>query len=245
MRVLVIAGSGSNCGKTFVAERLIPALDRAHRREAEQARPRPGGGGPITPPPAGVAVLKVTPWRPGKHALPFDAALPFQLHTAPEIIRTPGKDTARLLAAGAAEVAWLIAREERMAAGVADALAWFSARPTPPALLVVEGNSALPHARPDAALFVLRPGAALAPKHLAAAAGCGLLVVNHGVPASPARVGDVYTTDPLSAVTEAEVCGRFPPERRIDLPPGAAAPDSPVWLALADGLPRLALAPEE
>jgi hypothetical protein len=62
------------------------------------------------------------------------------------VLRSPGSDTARYLAAGAARVAWLRYRRDRLEDGLRVALSYFEGCPG----LVVEGNSAarfLPRAR--------------------------------------------------------------------------------------------------
>jgi molybdopterin-guanine dinucleotide biosynthesis protein len=126
MRV-IITGPSANCGKTALACRIVAAtpgaqalkITRFHREEHcpvhginEQGEDNCDG---CDPAPAG-----------------------FELVTDDAVLRTPGKDTDRLMQAGAAPVLWLRAAPHVFRYALAAAIKHFDeAKP-----LVVEGNSA-------------------------------------------------------------------------------------------------------
>ena len=135
MRIVSVSGATSRAGKTALAEPLIRAL------------------------PAPVAAVKFTTTEDvfqrgprGSACVVCDIDVPFRIVTEPAVIDEDGTDTARLAAAGARPVLWVIARET--AAG----LAWAATtRLLPPgALVVLEGSSVVARglARPDLRLFV-------------------------------------------------------------------------------------------
>jgi len=69
----------------------------------------------------------------------------------PEVVGKPGTDTGALMEAGAKRVLWLNTPPSRLAAELERALGTFA----PGGLLVVEGNSALPHLTPDFTVFIM------------------------------------------------------------------------------------------
>jgi hypothetical protein len=124
---LIIAGPSANCGKTALACRVIAALPgaqalkitRFHRESHcpvhgvdEQGDDNCDGCDPV---PAG-----------------------FELVTDDAILRTPGKDTDRLMQAGASPVLWLRAAPHVFRYALAAAVKQFDAGKP----LVIEGNSA-------------------------------------------------------------------------------------------------------
>jgi molybdopterin-guanine dinucleotide biosynthesis protein len=125
--IIGIAGSHSGVGKTALGETLIRSLllnPAAFLRH--------------TPPHVGA--IKFT--ESGHEAVLVDD---------PAILREPGKDTARLAAAGADPVLWIRAARERLAPLLADALERLAACDA----VVIEGNSAVRLARPDAILGII------------------------------------------------------------------------------------------
>ena len=71
--------------------------------------------------------------------------------TDPQLISTPGTDTGALIGAGAKMVIWVNASKPELAAELDRALSMFP----PGGLLVIEGNSALTHIKPDFTVFVM------------------------------------------------------------------------------------------
>lgn len=69
-----------------------------------------------------------------------------------ELTDTAGKDTGRYWAAGAANVHWVIATDEQVAAGIQNAIARVEARG-----VIVEGNSFAEYVCPDFFIMVARP----------------------------------------------------------------------------------------
>lgn len=122
MRLICVGGVGSSCGKTSVVELLLTALP-------------------------GWAAIKVTPSRP-EEACPIGTCCgacqppegPYEVLTDPVVLAEPGKDTARYLAAGATEVAWLRALPEALPTALEVAIAAFS---DPPGV-IVESTTLLP-----------------------------------------------------------------------------------------------------
>ena len=125
--VLCVTGSCSNAGKTTVCEDVLAAL-------AEAGRP--------------AVALKVTrthletcPRENDDCGVCDDLDVPYRIVRARSELDVRGKDTARYLAAGAAEVLWLIVDPAHMGAGVEGALRFVPDG----ALLLAEGNSFRDH----------------------------------------------------------------------------------------------------
>lgn len=134
---VAVGGATSNAGKTRAVERLLAGF-RA----------------------AGVPTLALKVTRThlatcprGNEACGTCDSLggDFEVVRDPARLATPGKDTARYLAAGAVEVRWLLVKPSAMAAGIRAALADFPSG----AALVAEGNSFLDWTRPDLALMAV------------------------------------------------------------------------------------------
>lgn len=122
MRQIVVGGAWSSCGKTSVVELLLRALP-------------------------GWSAIKVTPSRPdeicplgtccGACAAPEG---PFEVSTDPAVLAQTGKDTARYLAAGASQVAWVRALPEALPAAMEAATAGFAPAPG----VIVESTTLIP-----------------------------------------------------------------------------------------------------
>ena len=170
MRIVSVSGATSRAGKTALAETILRAL------------------------PAPVAAVKFTTTEDvfdrcprGSACIVCDIDVPFRIVTDPAVINEDGTDTARLAAAGARPVLWVIARETAAAA------AWAAtARLLPPdALVVLEGSSVVARslARPDLRLFVAHrsvPPERWKPTSEALVAAADLVVVHAPGGAAPA-----------------------------------------------------------
>lgn len=135
--VVAVTGAASNAGKTWLCERIIEGLVRA-------------GARPVA--------LKVTRTHEASCPRENDAcgvcdgldAL-FRVIRDRDSLDVRGKDTGRYLAAGAAEVLWLVVQPGAVRAGLAAVLPAFP----PGAILVAEGNSFRDFADPDLTLMAL------------------------------------------------------------------------------------------
>lgn len=141
-RTIILAAPSANCGKTELACRLIRALGDAQ-------------------------ALKITRFHREAHCPVHgvnelgedncDGCAPapagFELVDDPDVLRTPGKDSARMLQAGANPVLWLRAAPHVFDYALKTAMKRFDAtRP-----LVLEGNSAATLAEFDATVVLLWP----------------------------------------------------------------------------------------
>jgi hypothetical protein len=135
VHILSVSGTCSRAGKTALAETLLRAL-----------------------PKGAAAAVKFTTTEEvfsrcprGSRCVVCDIEVPFRVITEPAVLREPGTDTARLLAAGARRVLWAIARESAAPA------AWSAvAGMLDEDVVVLEGSSVVERglARPDLGLFV-------------------------------------------------------------------------------------------
>lgn len=172
MKLLAIAGFGSGSGKTTLVERLLPRL--------------PAWG-----------ALKTSP---GKHGRTPAGA--WRLETDPGGLIAPGSDTARMLAAGAARVAWLRSDGAPPADALAAVRGWSRGLPG----LVVEGLRAAEALGAGRLYLVARSGRDLKPEAIAASARAEAIVVNGapdppGLP--PARIVRVDLARPGDPALEA------------------------------------------
>lgn len=135
MKIIVVSGSGSEVGKTFLAEQLLRNL-------------------------SDWSALKVTVSKEG--TCPHQKSCrvcpeieePFYIIRDEKIINQPGKDTARLKAAGAKQVIWLKASLKGLKDGLEKALLEFAHC----AGLVIEGTSVLKFIKPDINIHILKRG---------------------------------------------------------------------------------------
>lgn len=122
MKLICVGGAWSSVGKTSVVELLLRVLP-------------------------GWAAIKVTPSRPdevcplgtccGACAAPEG---PYEVITDPALLGQVGKDTARYLAAGATEVAWVRALPEALPLAIEAAMAGFSK----PRGVIIESTTLIP-----------------------------------------------------------------------------------------------------
>lgn len=135
MRIIVVSGSGSGVGKTYVAGQLLRYLEDW-------------------------SALKVTLSKPDgcphKSSCGVCAKIqkPFYIIKDENIINQPGKDTARLKEAGAKEVIWLKAKPEGLKKGLHKALREFSDCEG----VIVEGTSILKFIKPDLNIHIYSKG---------------------------------------------------------------------------------------
>jgi hypothetical protein len=78
----------------------------------------------------------------------------WEIVTDPSVLDTPGSDTDRYRLSGAARVVWLRSRPPGLEESVPRCLRLFDGLPG----VVVEGNSHVPHSRPDRLILVARAG---------------------------------------------------------------------------------------
>jgi len=135
MNIVVVSGSKSGVGKTYVAQELLRHL-------------------------SDWSALKVTVSR--KSGCPHERGCgicpeikePFYIIKDAAIINQAGKDTAKLKIAGAKEVIWLKAKPEGLKAGLDKALLEFSDCDG----VVIEGTSVLKFIKPDVNIHVYERG---------------------------------------------------------------------------------------
>ena len=140
MKVITVSGAESGVGKTAVAERLLKNLK-------------------------GWSALKVTTIKKGPCpretpcGICEEADADFSIVADRRTLSQRGKDTQRMMAAGAREVLWLRSRPSALKKGLEAALKRFKhARG-----VVIEGTSVLKHFKPDLAVFVTKKNSVLKP----------------------------------------------------------------------------------
>jgi len=136
MKTLCITAQRSDLGKTVLSERLLARLENW-------------------------AACKVTLCTDGPHVCPRGRNCgacgslegDYVIETDEQVIAQKGKDTARLLNAGAAPVFWIKAKEEFVKDAIDEALARLSGAEG----VLLEGNGALKAIKPDLAVMVTSP----------------------------------------------------------------------------------------
>lgn len=135
MKTIVVSGSGSGVGKTFLAEKLLRCLKSW-------------------------SALKVTVTRDGscfrKKSCGICAEIigQFEIVKDAQIINQAGKDTWRLKRSGARQVIWLKAKAVGLRKGLFKALAEFSSCEG----VVIEGTSVLKFIKPDINIHLAKRG---------------------------------------------------------------------------------------
>ncbi len=136
MNLISVAGACSRSGKTALAETLLRALK------------------------AGAAAVKFTTTDDvfercprGTPCVVCDIAVPYRIIDDPRVLGEAGTDTARLGAAGARQVLWVIAKQNAVAVAWEAVRARVSAEDT----VVMEGSTIVDLARPKLCLFVVHP----------------------------------------------------------------------------------------
>lgn len=164
MRILAIGGFGSGSGKTTLVAHLLPRL--------------PAWG-----------AIKTSPGKHGR--IPAGA---WRLETERPGLSVPGSDTARMLAAGAARVAWLRTDGAPPEEALAAVHAWSRGLPG----LVVEGLRAARGLSADRLYLVARGGTTdLKPQAIDAAASAEAIVVNGGPDPAGLPSGRIVRVDLL------------------------------------------------
>lgn len=136
MALVSVAGACSRSGKTALAATLLASLKRP------------------------AVALKFTSTDDvfercprGSPCVVCDIAVPYRLVQDERVLREPGTDTARLLAAGATRVVWCIARRSALELAWRAALQACAGAP----VVVMEGSTIVTLAQPDLLLFVVHP----------------------------------------------------------------------------------------
>ena len=130
-KIIVVSGSGSRVGKTYIAEQLLRSLKNW-------------------------SALKVTVSKedgcPHKRSCGVCLGIqkPFYIIKGKDIINQLGKDTFRLKEAGAKEVIWLKAKPEGLREGLVNAFSEF----LDCSWIVIEGTSVLKFIHPDLNIYV-------------------------------------------------------------------------------------------
>ena len=145
MKLISVAGTSSNVGKTAFCESLIRYLSDPGNTNNRFATNN-------------VSALKITTRHKGfcsrgSCGVCDSIKYPFVIVEDESTINQEGKDTARLKSAGARKVVWLLSFPETLSDGVIEALNRFNANET----VVIEGNSILSVHNVDLSIMVTRP----------------------------------------------------------------------------------------
>lgn len=158
MKLIVVGGAWTACGKTSVVELLVKAF--------------PGWG-----------ALKITPSRPdepcptgGDCGACQPPAGGHEWVSDPVRLAEPGKDTARFLAAGAAKVGWLRSLPELLPGALEAALAEFAGLPG----VILESTTAMPRVEGLRILVVRQDSVLLKDSARVALASVDILAFNLG-----------------------------------------------------------------
>lgn len=145
MKIISIAGTSSNIGKTTIAEFLIRNLKNSSGHKNESLNKN-------------TSALKVTTRHQGKCIKGTSCGVcdsikyPYVIIDDEAIINQEHKDTARLKLAGANKVIWLLSYPETLNAGIEKVLSHFDED----SIVVVEGNSFLSEHEADISLLVTK-----------------------------------------------------------------------------------------
>ncbi|MDP2938934.1 MAG: hypothetical protein Q8O13_02475 [Candidatus Omnitrophota bacterium] len=134
MRTIVVSGTRSGIGKTFLAQKLLKQLP-------------------------GWSALKVTVSKKNcpherNCGICSEIKNPFYIIKDKHIINQKGKDTSRLKSAGAKQVIWLKAKPEGLRKGLNQALSEFSNCEG----IIIEGTSVLKFIKPDLNIHIYERG---------------------------------------------------------------------------------------
>ena len=141
LKIIVVAGTSSNSGKTTLVCELLRQLTATDAWEAiklSRGHYRSCGKDPHTCCVSGL--LGATPTIRSGRAATFPKG-------------TDGKDTGRFWEAGASNVHWVIATDEQVEAGMQSALARVKT-----AGVIIEGTSILRYLKPDFSVLALKSG---------------------------------------------------------------------------------------
>ena len=135
--IVTVSGACSRAGKTAAAVSLVEAFPSGHAVAVKFTTAED--------------VFKRCPR--GTPCVVCDIEEPFRLIEDPEVLHQAGTDTARLSAAGARRVVWVVAKRQH--AEAAWSIVRSSLRADEP--VVIEGSSVVALARPDCNVFVVHP----------------------------------------------------------------------------------------
>ncbi len=167
MKTICIAGTRSGAGKTAVAEMLLRSLKGWTAVKISVSHVRFEGGR---------KTLET-------HGL---ADRPFEIVTRLRLLREPGSDTARCLAAGARRVVWLRTKRRALRKAVRALLERLKSE----GKLLVEGNSFALATKPDLTILVAPAGeSSLKPSARAILPKTDIVLVQAGPAASAERAG--------------------------------------------------------
>lgn len=135
MKTIVVSGSGSRVGKTYLAQQLLQHLSNWSALKVTVSK---GDGCP----------------REKSCGVCREIKNHFYIIKEEDIINQVGKDTARLKEAGAKQVIWLKARPEGLKQGLDKALLEFSECNG----VIIEGTSVLKFIQPDLNIHIYEKG---------------------------------------------------------------------------------------
>ena len=149
MKLVSVAGTCSNVGKTAVCEMLIRSLTNRVKNRNVKNNSRLSGN---------VSALKITTRHQGNCSkgscgVCDSIKYPYVIKDDKAVILQNGKDTSRLNQAGAGKVVWLLSYPETLKEGVTSSLNYFGKND----IVVIEGNSFLTVYDADIAVLVTKP----------------------------------------------------------------------------------------
>ncbi|MGR3317653.1 MAG: hypothetical protein ACUZ8O_04165 [Candidatus Anammoxibacter sp.] len=153
MKLVSVAGTCSNVGKTAVCEMLIRSFNNSGNNHGENR-----GVNNNSPLSGNVSALKITTRHKGvctkgSCGVCDSIKYPYVIKDDKAVILQEGKDTARLNQAGATNVVWLLSYPETLKEGVSESLNCFDKND----IVVIEGNSFLSVHDVDIAVMVTKP----------------------------------------------------------------------------------------
>ncbi|MGR3220029.1 MAG: hypothetical protein ACUZ8H_09475 [Candidatus Anammoxibacter sp.] len=149
MKLISVAGTCSNVGKTAVCEMLIRSLANHGKNGGMKDDSRISGN---------ISALKITTRHKGvctkgSCGVCDSIKYPYVIKDDKAVILQKGKDTARLNQAGAGKVVWLLSFPETLKEGITASLNYFDEDD----IVVIEGNGFLAVHDADIAVLVTRP----------------------------------------------------------------------------------------
>lgn len=145
MKLVAVAGTSSNVGKTTICELLIRYLTNYKKSSNVSLYKH-------------VSALKITTRHQGVCSqgdcgVCDSIKFPYVIEDDDLVISQTGKDTSRLKEAGAERVIWLLSFPETLKEGVESALSYFGNDE----IIIIEGNSFLSVYNADLSILVTRP----------------------------------------------------------------------------------------
>jgi hypothetical protein len=136
MRIISVAGATSKAGKTLLAEQLIRYCVQRHE--------------PVWAVKFTTTSDLPSPCPRGAPCTVCDLSDRFRLIRDPEILGQPGKNTARLLSAGATDVVWVVARKSALPIAYEHLLTHLPTN----SLVIMEGSTVTSLCKPDLLFYV-------------------------------------------------------------------------------------------